>query len=77
MNYSKPYSVRFPDDLRAALEQSATEDDRSLHRQVIYLLRVALRVRGATGAESRRAATDHPTGPQPQAARVARTESAS
>lgn len=68
MNYSKPYSVRLPEDLRAALEESAIADDRSLHRQMIYLLRCALRARGVTGAESHRAMTDHrPEQPLPTA----------
>lgn len=46
MNYTKPYSVRLPDDLRAALEASAQADERSTHRQLLYLLRYALREHG-------------------------------
>jgi len=47
MNTTKPYSVRLPDDLRAALEQSARENDRSLHRQMLHLLRSALSAQAA------------------------------
>jgi len=47
MNNTKPYSVWLPDDLRAALDQSARENDRSLHRQMIHLLRSALRTQAA------------------------------
>lgn len=42
-----PVSLRLPDDLRQELEQAALEDERSLHGEMVWLLRVGLRVRAA------------------------------
>ena len=41
-----PLGVRLPDDIRAALEKLAKEDDRSVSYVVIKILREYLRARG-------------------------------
>lgn len=63
MNQSSAYSVRLPDDLRAALTQAAREDQRTMHGQMLYLLRRALEQRHAANAQSHHATCDHPPAP--------------
>jgi hypothetical protein len=54
------FSLRIPPDLRAALELAASEDVRTLHGEILYLLRLALRERGAGDKESVRESSVDP-----------------
>jgi hypothetical protein len=73
---SKAYSLRLPDDLRAELDAAATEDQRTTHGQILYLLRRALAERAATGKGFHRGASERPPTPRVRAQRVSRVESA-
>jgi hypothetical protein len=42
-----PVSLRLADELRQAVEQAALEDERSLHGELVWLLKLGLQVRAA------------------------------
>ena len=50
-------TVRLPDDVATALRARAAADDRSLNRQIVFLLRQALLARPDSAAQSSRAAS--------------------
>ncbi len=64
MEDTTTYSVRLPNPLRDALKQTALEDRRSLHGQLLHLVEIGLQVRATTGTASRHAANEnHPLPP--------------
>lgn len=76
MNQGSAYSVRLPADLRAALTQAAQEDQRTMHGQMLYLLRLALAQRNAADEQSRHAAFGHRPAPVVPTARAGQAVSA-
>jgi hypothetical protein len=42
-----PVSLRLADDVRSAVEQAAQEDERSMHGELVWLLKLGLQARAA------------------------------
>jgi len=59
MTQHTPTSIRIPDDLRAEVTQTAQEDERSVNRQVLWLVRLGLAARRAAATPSRHATNAH------------------
>ncbi len=48
MEETTTYSLRIPNELRDAVRQAAQEDQRSLHGQMLWLVRLGLQARSST-----------------------------
>lgn len=59
MTQHTPTSIRIPDDLRAEVTQTAQEDERSVNRQVLWLVRLGLAARRAAATPVHRATNAH------------------
>lgn len=64
MEETTTYSLRIPNELRDAVRQAAQEDQRSLHGQTLWLVRLGLQARSSTARGFHHAENGHPQ-PQP------------